>query len=402
MTLSLRTAGRSDVGLVRAGNEDSGFAQDGPQALLVVADGMGGHAAGVVASRLPTEQVAGHARDQSSSDSSEESSDPADALRKVVAEADAAVAAAVRQKAERAGMGTTLTIALLDTDELVVAQVGDSRGYLWRDGQLAQLTHDQTYVQKLIDDGQLTPDEAAEHPARSVLTQAVDGSGHAEPVISRVPVRAGDRVLLCSDGLTAVVDDADLAELLVEASVDRVVDSLVRAALDGGAPDNVTVVVADVVEDGPASSPMWLGAATPLTADAVEPGADAGPADDEPAQSRGGPMGLLGLALVLTGLAVVAFAGVHAWASNQWQVADRDGRVAIYRGLPEGLLGLPTGGPVSISEVRVSNLPTLERASVESGLAADDESDARDILNRLRAAERLCVQPDPAQGCPER
>ncbi len=398
MTLGLRTAGRSDVGLVRAGNEDSGFAQDGPQALLVVADGMGGHAAGEVASRLATEQVVERAPTQASTPDP----DPAEALRKVVAEADAAVAAAVRQQAERAGMGTTLTIALLDADELVVAQVGDSRGYLLRDGELTQLTHDQTYVQTLIDDGQLTADEAAEHPARSVLTQAVDGSGHAEPVISRIPVRAGDRVLLCSDGLTAVVADAELAQLLADDSVDRVVDALVRAALDGGAPDNVTVVVADVVEDGPTSAPMWLGAATPHPPATSESPDLASEDDAEADQPRGGPLGLLGLALALSGLAVIAFAGAHAWASNQWQVGERDGRVAVYRGLPEGLLGLPTGGPVSISEVRVANLPAIEKASVESGLAADDELDARAILDRLRAAERLCVQADPEPGCPGR
>ncbi|MFJ6196674.1 PP2C family protein-serine/threonine phosphatase [Micromonospora sp. NPDC092111] len=236
MTLILRSAILNDVGLVRTNNEDSALAGE---RLVAVADGMGGLPAGEVASeiviRILDELVPPTVADEA-----------AEALRAVVSTANRRIRAAISADPARDGMGTTLTAALLAGDTLVLAQVGDSRCYLLRDGELTQLTRDDTFVQALVDQGTLSPDQARHHPQRSLVTRAVQGAD-APPAIGVLTMFAGDRVLLCSDGLSDyVADQAIHAALTTYQDRQQCGEQLVKLAHQAGAPDNVTVVVSDV------------------------------------------------------------------------------------------------------------------------------------------------------------
>jgi protein phosphatase len=231
--LALSCAVRTDTGPVRPHNEDAAFAT--PR-LAAVADGVGGHAAGEVASRVVIGVLAG--LEKSWVDGSLD-----EALARTVADANDRIAFFVECRPETAGMGTTLTAVALHGD-YVVANIGDSRTYLLRDGELRRLTRDDSYLQELLDAGVVTPEAARTHPHRNLVTAALDGAPGRVPTITRVPARAGDRLLLCSDGVSDVLDEPQIAELLTR---DDAADALVRAALEAGARDNVTAVVADAV-----------------------------------------------------------------------------------------------------------------------------------------------------------
>ena len=251
--LRFATAGRSDTGLVRDHNEDSGFA--GPS-LVLVADGVGGAAAGETASATAAYVVSALA-------SGGGQPDVLAVLGRAVALTHEQLRLGTSQDATRTGMATTLTALLTDGERVALAHVGDSRAYRIRDGGLAQLTRDQTFVQALVDQGLLTRDEARLHPRRNVVLQAIDADRPAVPDLALLDVRAGDRVLVCSDGLTDLVDDAQVRDGLVHPDVAAAAEALVQAALDAGGTDNVTVVVADV-QDGPRLVPdgLRLGAFT--------------------------------------------------------------------------------------------------------------------------------------------
>ncbi|WP_341718485.1 protein phosphatase 2C domain-containing protein [Micromonospora sp. FIMYZ51] len=237
MTLILRSAILNDIGLVRTNNEDSALAGD---RLVAVADGMGGLPAGEVASEIVIRIL----------DELIPPTDPdaaADALRAVVSTANQRIHAAIAADPARDGMGTTLTAALLAGDKLILTQVGDSRCYLLREGRLRQLTRDDTFVQALVDQGALTPEQARHHPQRSLVTRAVQGND-APPTMGVVTVAVGDRLLLCSDGLSDYVpDDAIAATLSLHGDRQQCGEQLVKLAHQAGAPDNVTVVISDVV-----------------------------------------------------------------------------------------------------------------------------------------------------------
>ncbi|WP_328850975.1 protein phosphatase 2C domain-containing protein [Micromonospora globbae] len=236
MTLILRSAILNDIGLVRTNNEDSALAGE---RLVAVADGMGGLPAGEVASEIVIRIL-----DELTPPTDPEAA--AEALRAVVSTANQRIHAAITVDPAREGMGTTLTAALLAGDTLVLAQVGDSRCYLLRDTKLTQLTRDDTFVQALVDQGALSPEQARQHPQRSLVTRAVQGAD-SPPAIGTLTVQAGDRLLLCSDGLSDYVDDEAIAVTL-GAYGDRQLcgEQLVKLAHQAGAPDNVTVVVSDV------------------------------------------------------------------------------------------------------------------------------------------------------------
>ncbi|MFI2711515.1 PP2C family protein-serine/threonine phosphatase [Micromonospora sp. NPDC018662] len=241
MTLKLRSVGASDRGLIRSGNQDAQHA--GPW-LVAVADGMGGMAAGDLASRIAIDAIA-----------------PLDvetpehalvaALQGAIERATAGIRQAVEEDPERQGMGTTLTALLFARTGtcLALAHVGDSRAYLFRDGVLKQVTRDDTFVQMLVDQGLITPDQASSHPRRAVVTQALQGDQVSPAYATMVP-RAGDRWLLCSDGLSNVVRADTLTEVLGEGlERDACAARLIGLALRAGGPDNITVVIADVVEE---------------------------------------------------------------------------------------------------------------------------------------------------------
>jgi PPM family protein phosphatase len=234
MPLTLQYVARSHVGLIREGNEDSGYA--GPH-LLAVADGMGGHAAGEVASQAAIEELV-RVEDVPAHD------DPLSALSSAISAANDHIRELITDDPTREGMGTTVTALLWTGTALGMGHIGDSRAYLLRDGTISQLSHDHTFVQSLVDEGRITLDEASVHPARSLILKALQGQGQVDPDLMLIDVAPNDRLLICSDGLSGVVSDSTLAETLggVE-TLDDVADELVRLALAGGAPDNVTVVV---------------------------------------------------------------------------------------------------------------------------------------------------------------
>jgi protein phosphatase len=236
--LRFDSTGRSDVGLVRDHNEDSGFA--GPT-LQLVADGVGGAAAGEVASATTAYVVTALAL-------AEPHSDVLDLLRRATDLVQEQLRAGIARDRSRAGMATTLTALITDGERVALAHVGDSRAYLLRDGALHQLTRDDTFVQMLVDQGLLSPEEARHHPRKNVVVRALDGSPSVRGDAELADVRAGDRLLVCSDGLSDLVDDEGLARCLLLEDRDEAADALVAAALEAGGVDNVTCLVADVVD----------------------------------------------------------------------------------------------------------------------------------------------------------
>src|ERR1700683_729176 len=239
MTLVLRYAVRSDVGLLREGNEDSAYA--GPR-LLAGAHVMGGHAAGEVASSLTITSMA-------EIDSRPPDDDMLEELSQAVATANTRLQDMIIANPAVEGMGTTLTALFWSDGHAAVCHIGDSRGYLLREGELYQITHDHTLVQSLVDEGRISADDVSTHPQRSLLLRALDGRSIAEPDLSVHDGQPGDRYLLCSDGLSGVVTDETLRDALEETDdLDTVTRQLIELALHGGGPDNITCIVADVVD----------------------------------------------------------------------------------------------------------------------------------------------------------
>ena len=256
MTLALRYAVRSDVGLLREGNEDSAYA--GPR-LLAIADGMGGHAAGEVASAVTIGALAELDKRQPGTDMLAD-------LANAVTAANMRLQQIVTANPAVEGMGTTLTAVLWSDGHAAVCHIGDSRGYLLRDGELYQITHDHTLVQSLIDEGRITEDDASTHPQRSLILRAIDGRTVADPDLSQHESQRGDRYLLCSDGLSGVVSDETLRDTLAEiGDPEACTRQLIDLALRGGGPDNITCIVADVVDPAavrmPPLKPVLAGAA---------------------------------------------------------------------------------------------------------------------------------------------
>jgi PPM family protein phosphatase len=245
--LRFAAGGRSDPGLVRGSNEDSGFA--GPS-LLVVADGVGGAAAGEVASATAAYVTSALAL-------AEPDADVLALLDRAVRIGHQQLALGVAQDPARRGMGTTLTALLTDGARVALLHVGDSRAYLLRDGRLRRLTRDQTYVQLLVEQGVLTAEQARRHPSRNVVLQALDGEHPPEPQLELVDVRVGDRLLVCSDGLTDLVEDGAVRAGLGHPDPLAAAGALVDAALAAGGTDNVTCLVSDVV-DGPRIEPIGV------------------------------------------------------------------------------------------------------------------------------------------------
>lgn len=238
-SFALRYAARTDVGLRRQQNEDSVYA--GPR-LLAVADGMGGHSHGEVASATVIAAL-------SALDSDPPSGDPLECLGSAITDAGKQLKEMAGRDPKLTGMGTTLTAMLWQGDHFALAHIGDSRAYMLRDGYLYQITRDHTLVQSLVDDGQMTAEQAAAHPRRSLLMRALGGSGSVEPDLSMREARGGDRYLLCSDGLSGVVGPQALHETLTEyADLGEAAERLIELAKDGGGPDNISCVVVEVLE----------------------------------------------------------------------------------------------------------------------------------------------------------
>ena len=249
------TSARSAIGLVRQGNEDSAFVS--PQ-LIAVADGMGGHAAGEVASRIAVQVLHRLTPTLTATDIDEDS--VSDLLMHSLHSIDEEIAAVAEEEIEKRGMGTTLTALLFRDNHIALLHVGDSRCYRLRGSALEQLSNDHTVIQELLDQGAISEAEAAEHPQRSMLTQALRGDGDVTPVLQVYEVKKGDRFLLCSDGLSGVLTEKEIKIGLKKSHKDEAVKFLVDATYVNGAPDNVTVLIADISSDNN-STVQLLGAA---------------------------------------------------------------------------------------------------------------------------------------------
>lgn len=417
MTLVLRYAARSDRGLVRQNNQDSVYA--GPR-LLALADGMGGHAAGEVASKVVIAAFA-------PLDDDDPSSDLLDQLREAVHTGNATISELVDDDPELDGMGTTLTAVLFAGNKLGLAHVGDSRAYLMREGNLSQITHDDTFVQSLIDEGRITEDEAAQHPQRSLLLKALTGH-EVDPSLIVREARAGDRYLLCSDGLSGVVSHETLAEALQVPDPQACADRLIELALKGGGPDNVTCIVADVVDvDFGEHAPIVGGAAgdgvedpqpnsSAARASATLPRPEPKRISSTPPDPRTGGRrrrlrALLAVAL-LVGLAGTAIAG-YWWVMRQYYVsAQPDDQVAIYQGVRGEMLGFPLHRVAETScrpeardceQIALSDLKPAVRAEVERGITVVGLQGARDTVRRLRTEQLLppCSGSEPTTTAAE-
>ena len=249
------TSARSAIGLVRQGNEDSAFAS---AQLIAVADGMGGHAAGEVASRIAVKVLEKLAPTLTAQEIDEDSVE--DLLMHSLHSIDAEIAAVADEEIEKRGMGTTLTTLLIRDNHIALLHVGDSRCYRLRGNTLEQLSNDHTVIQELLDQGAISQAEAADHPQRSMLTQALRGDGDVTPVLQMYEVKKGDRYLLCSDGLSGVLTDKEIKVGLKKSDKDEAVKFLNDATYINGAPDNVTILIADISDKSTASS-LLLGAA---------------------------------------------------------------------------------------------------------------------------------------------
>lgn len=423
MVPSLRYAARSDVGMVRQDNEDSGYAGS---RLLVVADGMGGHASGELASSAAVATFADFDRDVDLADAA----DVLGLLAAAVDEAHEQIGRAASGSPESRGMGTTVTAFVWLGDRAALAHVGDSRAYLVRDGALVQLTKDHTYVQSLVDAGRITPEEALVHHRRNLLTKALDGNNPVEGDLSIREARVGDRYLLCTDGLHGVVPESVMASILTGGTDPTgAVDALVEQALAGGAPDNVTALVADVVDVPEADAemertPIVVGAAAEPRNRARLPGL-AFPADSQPgspdtwrpapssaespqpATTRTSPNrrhrrpGFIG-ALMAVAVCLIALGLLAAWwwTRTQYYVGSDNGLVAVFQGVPQGWGPHGLSTVENVSDTRVADLPEFERAQVEANIPATGATDALRILGALKAAAASCAAIPAPAGCP--
>ena len=342
-TDSLSWGARSDVGLVRGHNEDS-FLIDAP--LFVVCDGMGGHAAGEVASGIAVKTIAEHAPKHAD-----------DILLGVaVEEANAAVLAGALDGTGKPGMGCTATCVYIEDNKMSVAHVGDSRIYLLHGGTLVRITHDHSYVEELVDSGEITADEARVHPSRSIITRALGSDPDMYADHFTLDVTVGDRIIMCSDGLSSMVPDKDIEELSVSSVTPQAAaDTLVSAALTSGGHDNVTVVVIDIVEDGLAKLHhaerlqrvrLWLIVAAAIT-------------------------------LLIGGVLVGLIRG-------SWYVGNNNGTVGVYRGVRDEVFGIPLHQLVDSSAVEVSDLPKALQHQLDSGIIVASEDEGRATIERYR------------------
>jgi protein phosphatase len=404
MTIALRYAARSDVGLLREGNEDSAYASG---RLLAVADGMGGHAHGEVASSVAIAAMA-------SLEEAQQGGDLLNTIEAAVRDANRRLHEMVGRDPSLKGMGTTLTAMLWHGTQVALVHVGDSRAYLLRRGELYQITHDHTLVQQLVDDGRITPEEAATHPQRSILLRALDGSGEVDPDLTLREAQVGDRYLLCSDGLSGVVSAETLHATLTNIDdPEEVVRQLIDLANRGGGPDNITCVLADVLEitDGqqvPAEAAI-VGAAgmTRLhgTPQDTSPGrgnavtapqpAIAGDDYEEPvaqASRRSGRRRRVWPVLVTVlgiGIVAVGFGGYfgYQWSQDQFFVGAAGDEVVVFQGIKREVGPFPLFQVSKPTGRRLSQLSEADQALIKSGVPVTTVTEGMTRINGLKFSQ---------------
>lgn len=407
--LGLRFVAHSEVGLIRKNNQDSGYAS--PQ-LLLVADGMGGAAAGDLASAIAVDSIG-------QVDTEIEPEHQLTELTEAIRTANTRIADFIADDHTLEGMGTTVTGALFDGQSLALAHIGDSRAYLYRDGVLERLTHDHSWVQSLVDEGKISDEEAAVHPHRSLLVKVLNGQPAADPDVTNVPLRLGDRLLFCSDGLCGLVEDDQLAEAIAEDDLGVGMDRMVSLALAEGGIDNITVIVAEVVDSDPTDQVLVLGAAAergiPTVTPRQDPPAggnidDADPdpeddIDDDEDEARYAPqapnrrrflrplIGLVALVVIIVG----AISAGYAWTQTQYFVGASDERVAIFQGLPDPVPGFSLSSVYEVQSLAVTSLPAAYQDQVRSNIEVSDLTAARQTVARLAEAAGRNEPEQPKQ-----
>jgi len=420
--LRLQYAALSDVGRVRKDNQDSGFA--GPW-LLTVCDGVGGAARGDIASSTAVQQL--RKLDRQPAD------DPLALVAGALHRAHDRIGELVEEEPSLNGTSTTATVALFDGRRVAIGHVGDTRAYLYRAGELTQLTKDHTFVQSLIDEGRITEAESRVHPHRNLILKAVDGVHEAEPDLFFVELAPGDRLLLCSDGCCGVLDDDRIADILSSGTVDYATVELVRASLEAGSSDNVTCIVAEVVEtpDGVGSPdapdmPLLVGAAADLPRRRAggmasmfrgHRSGDTGELEPVPAEASHGtpndPMDpevaryapraprrfvwlkRFAAAAVVLGLVWMGASAAYAWTQRQYFVGAHDGKVTIFRGIDASLPGVSLKEPYEESDIELAQLSRLDAETVREGIEAEDLADARRVVDDVAShADPACAEPD--------
>jgi protein phosphatase len=380
----------SDVGRVRDGNEDSFLLQE---PLFAVADGMGGHLAGDVASRIAVETISAHAGDGVALSPAE--------LERAVKDANSAIHDKAMTDPSLHGMGTTCTLVLVDGEQLHVAHVGDSRAYLLRGDDFSQITEDHTLVGRMVKEGRLRAEDAERHPQRSIITRALGVDAEVEVDLITVPVEEGDRFLICSDGLSSMVSAETIEDILTnERDPQAAVDGLITAANEAGGEDNITAIVlafdgdsggatAHSAHSGTITRGGGAETATPRR-EPTQPGADA---DDmtgafdvpkPPRRARKSRPVLMTLLLVAVVFVLAAVGFKYFVVDNSYYVgATEDDYVGIYRGLPDEVAGMTFQEEIEKSEVLVDDLPEFLAEDVRNAIEADSLSDARTTLTNL-------------------
>lgn len=334
---------RSDVGLVREHNEDS-FLLRTP--LFAVCDGMGGHAAGEVASSIAVKVIG------------EEAPNTADdvLLGAAIEAANQAVIEAPQKGIGKPGMGSTASAIFIEGNQMAVAHVGDSRIYLLHHGTLVRVTHDHSYVEELVDSGQITADEARNHPSRSVVTRALGSDPEMYADHFTLEVSDGDRIILCSDGLSSMILDDEIESIAVSnITPQNAADSLVSAALTAGGADNITVIVVDILDDG-----------------LVEK------------NRRRFTRGILATSISIIALLVVSLVIAVLFIRSEYYIGINGSTVAIYQGVPSKIAGIPLSNLIDTTTIEVKNLPQSVQDKLALGIRVKDETEARKTVEDYR------------------
>ena len=365
--MKLRAGASTDVGLVRQRNEDA-YVADYP--LFAVADGLGGHLGGEVASRVAVDTLT----DAAKGDGPDEGIP--DRLRSAIQRANAEVSERASKDQRLTGMGTTITAVIAGHDRIFLGHVGDSRAYLLRDGELRPLTEDHSLVQRMVREGRLTPEQAEIHPQRSVLTRALGIDDELEVDQATVEVTAGDRLLLCSDGLTSMVADELIRKILAGHDDPQAASqALVEAANSAGGQDNITTVVLDVQE---AAEP-----APAQPADAAARDAHSRDWTARPAQRGRRLAVMIGVPVLLVAALLV---GARMYLDRQWFVGIHDDNVSLFRGIPTEVLGLNLSTLVEETEIPAQSAEQLQTwREIGDGITAGSEAEAREIMAQIQS-----------------
>ena len=382
-------AARSDVGSVREHNEDSYLVKT---PLFVVADGMGGHEAGEVASRIAVTTMEAHAPKSTSPE----------ALANAVLKANEAVLRGAKDGTGKPGMGTTLTAAFVFEGEATIAQVGDSRAYLLHDGKLQRITRDHSLVADLIEQGRLTEAEARFHPQRSVITRALGSDPNMQPDLYTLHVEEGDRLVLCSDGLCSMIADDEIEAILLDNPAPaQACDALVEEAIIAGGLDNVTVIVIDPLGDPPSDEDEVTYfeeriVGVPEDDEEEEPAVEpsVAPVASKSANGRGGKhhktkqkgrMAPLIWALAFVLILAAAGFGFYAFAQNSYYIIAEDGIVSVYRGLPGEVAGISVSWLESQApDIDITKLTPMVQNSLKNGISVESLDQADSLISEYR------------------